>query len=180
MQPLILLAVLGVGAVTMSMGFLMPEIPQFNLQGVAINEANFSTPITTANVDIEVGKTEIETVRVIQVQTANPTTPGAFVDSSVSKTVFLNVIDACSFHTPSSGLGDGSTIICKLTDADGDVVAEGRLNLDLGLKASSITFIEIKQTAFPFANEIQNIDDIKIIVQGTDPTCGGTGQPVCE
>jgi len=173
MQPLILLAVLGVGAVTMSMGFLMPAIPVFNLQGVAINEENFSTPITTANVDIEVSKVSTETQRSIFSSSLGFTV-------NTDKTVFLNVINACSFHTPSSGLGDGSTIICKLTDSDGDVVAEGRKNFDNGLAASDLTFISILQTAFPFANEIQNIDDIKIIVQGTDPTCGGTGQPFCE
>jgi len=144
-----MLSVIGVAAVAMSMGFLMPEIPNFNLQNVAINEETFVTPINTANVDIEVTKTEVLTR---------------------GKSVFLNLIDACSFHTPDAGLGAGSTIICKLTDKDGDVVAEGKLLLPNGLTASSRTLIVIGQTASPFANEIQNIDDIKVIVLGTDPT----------
>ena len=148
--PIVWLLVIGVVSVTISMGFLMPPIPQFNLQGVAINERSFSTPITTANVDIEISKRE-----------------GV---NAAGKTVFKNLINECSFHTPSNGLGTGSTVICKLSDADGDIVAEGRLDLPNGLSPSSVTFIPIVQTAFKLANEVQNIDDIKIIVQGTDMT----------
>jgi len=150
MQPIIMLGIVGVAAIAMSMGFLMPEIPVFNLQGVAINERSFSTPITTANVDIEISKVE-----------------GLNEDGV---TVFKNRINKCSFHTPSEGLGTGSTVICKLSDADGDIIAEGRLELPDGLSPSSVTYIPILQTAFANANEVQNIDDIKIIVQGTDPT----------
>ena len=148
--PIVYLLIVGVAATAMSLGFLMPEIPVFNLQGVAINERSFSTPITTANVDIEISKVE-----------------GLNEDGV---TVFKNRINKCSFHTPSEGLGTGSTVICKLSDADGDIIAEGRLELPDGLSPSSVTYIPILQTAFANANEVQNIDDIKIIVQGTDPT----------
>ncbi len=150
LPPILWIMILGVASVGLSMGFLMPEIPTFNLQGVAINEANFSTPITTANVDIEISKKE-----------------GV---NFAGEPVFKNRITECSFHTPSSGLGDGSTIICKLTDSDGDVVAEGKLFLPNGLDPSSVTLIEIVQTAFFNANEVQNINDIKIVILGTDPT----------
>jgi len=152
--------IVGVVAVTLSTGLLMPEVPIFNLQGVAINEETFSSPLNTVNVDIEISKVE------------------GF--NTAGKTVFKNRINKCSFHTPNNGLGAGSTIICKLTDSDGDVVAEGKLVLPNGLTASSNTFIPILQTAFKEANEVQNIDDIKIIILGTDPTgCGGIGQQAC-
>ncbi len=150
LPPILWIMILGVASVGLSMGFLMPAIPDFNLQGVAINERSFSVPITTANVDIEISK--IEGVNL------------------AGSTVFKNRINECSFHTPSSGLGDGSTIICKLTDADGDVVAEGKLLLPNGLTPSSVTFIEIVQTAFFNANEVQNINDIKIVILGSNPT----------
>ncbi len=150
LPPILWIMILGVASVGLSMGFLMPAIPVFNLQGVAINEENFSSPITTANVDIEISKVE-----------------GV---NFAGSTVFKNRINQCSFHTPSSGLGDGSTIICKLTDSDGDVVAEGRLDLPNGLASSDLTFISILQTAFFNSNEIQNIDDIKIVILGTNPT----------
>ena len=148
--PIVLLGIVGIVSVTLSMGLLMPEIPIFNLQQVAINERTFSSPITTANVDIQVSKVE-----------------GNNIDG---KTIFKNRIVKCSFHTPSTGLGDDSKIICKLSDADGDIVAEGFIDLPNGLAPSERTLIPILQTAFKEANEVQNIMDIKIIVQGTDPT----------
>ena len=98
MQPLVLLAIAGIAGMTMSMGFLMPAIPDFNLQGVSVNERDFSYPITTANVDIDISKS-------------------IHFDQTAGHTVFWNLISECSFHTPSNGLGDGSTVICKLTDA---------------------------------------------------------------
>ena len=159
LPPILWIMIVGIASLGISMGFLMPAIPSFNLQGVAINEENFSVPITTANVDIEISK--IEGVNL------------------AGSTVFKNRINQCSFHTPSTGLGSGSTIICKLTDSDGDVVAEGRLNLPTGLASSELTFIDIVQTAFFNSNEVQNIDDIKIVILGTNPTCGGIGQPLC-
>ena len=165
MQPIIMLGIVGVAAIAMSMGFLMPEIPDFNLQGVAINERSFSTPITTANVDIEISKVSTETYRSVEANTGH----GSFT-TNTQKTVFMNLIKECSFHTPSSGLGTGSTVICKLSDANGDIIAEGKLELPDGLSPSDVTFIPIEQTAYQWANEVQNIDDIKIIVQGTDPT----------
>ena len=151
MQPLVLLAIAGIAGMTMSMGFLMPAIPDFNLQGVSVNERDFSYPITTANVDIDISKS-------------------IHFDRTAGHTVFWNLISECSFHTPSSGLGDGSTVICKLTDDQGDVVAEGRKDFPRGLQPSERTIIDIVQTAFPGANEIQRINDIKIIVLGTDVT----------
>ena len=160
MQPLVLLAIAGIAGMTMSMGFLMPAIPDFNLQGVSVNERDFSYPITTANVDIDISKS-------------------IHFDQTAQHTVFWNLISECSFHTPSSGLGDGSTVICKLTDDQGDVVAEGRQDFPDGLAPSERTIIDIVQTAFPGANEIQRINDIKIIVLGTDVTCGGPNQPAC-
>ena len=129
MQPIILLAVVGIASVTLSMGFLMPEIPVFNLQQVAISERTFTTPITTANVDIEIVKVSTNTNRIDS------------AGNAFSKTIFLNLVNYCSFHTPSTGLGAGSVVICKLSDADGDIVAEGRLNLANGLAPSEATFI---------------------------------------
>ncbi|HLC24334.1 MAG TPA: hypothetical protein VJJ25_01740 [Nitrosopumilaceae archaeon] len=166
MQPIIMLGIVGVAAIAMSMGFLMPEIPVFNLQGVAINERSFSTPITTANVDIEISKVSTQTLRSGEGLLSN----NLIGTTTITKTVFMNLIKECSFHTPSEGLGTGSTVICKLSDANGDIIAEGKLELPNGLSPSDVTFIPIEQTAYRWANEVQNIDDIKIIVQGTDPT----------
>ncbi len=142
--------VVGVGAGMLSTGFLMPEIGWFNLQGVSVNERDFSAPLDHVNVDIEISKQE------------------GFINGV---SFFKNNVNACSFHTPdATGLGPGSTVICKLTDDNGFVVAEGRADFANGLDKSERTLIPIDMTAFDGANEIQNINDIKLIVLGGDPT----------
>jgi len=149
--PVVWLVIVVVGASLLGTGFLMPEIGWFNLQGVSVNERDFSAPLSHANVDIEISKRE------------------ALVAGGIS--VFKNLISACSFHTPDpGGLGPGSTVICKLTDFQQNVVAEGRADFEDGLPKSERTIIEITQTAFELANEVQNINDIKLIVLGGDPT----------
>ena len=157
--PIVWLGIVGIAATGMSMGFLMPQVPNFNLQGVSVNEQDFAAPVQNANVDIDIHK-----VKGIDLN---------------GNTVFKNRITECSFHTPDTGMGHGSTVICKLTDKDNKVVAEGRKTLVAGFAPSNRYTIPIDQTAFPNANEVQNIDDIKIILLGTNPTCGGTGQPAC-
>ena len=155
MQPIIIIAIVGVAAVTLSTGALMPQIGWFNLQGVSVNERDFSAPLSHVNVDIDVTKIS----RLI-------------TDASGNRhTAFFNLISECSFHTPDpGGLGPGSTVICKLTDFQQNVVAEGRADFLNGLSKSERTVINIDQTAFDLANEIQNINDIKLIVLGGDPT----------
>ncbi len=155
MQPIIVILLIGVAAVTLSTGALMPEINWFNLQGVSVNERDFSAPLSHVNVDIEISKIS-----------------KFITDASGNRhNAFFNVINECSFHTPDpGGLGPGSTVICKLSDFQGDVVAEGREDFTFGLAKSERTIILIDQTAFSLANEVQNINDIKLIVLGGDPT----------
>jgi len=163
MQLLIIVAIAGIAAVFMSAGSLMPEIGWFTLQGVSVNETDFSAPLSHVNVDIDISK-----------QT--------HFDETAEHSVYLNLITECSFHTPDEGgLGEGSTVICKLTDFDGDVVAEGRQNFPNGLDRSERAVIDINMVAHEFANEIQNINDFKLIVLGGDPTCGDAtqGQDPC-
>ena len=149
MQPIILLAIAGVVATTLSMGSLMPAITNLNLQGVSINERDFSAPLTTANVGIDVAVT-----------TAN----------SGETSILVNLIDRCTFHVPFTGedrMGQGSKVICKLSDHNGMIVAEG--SRDGPFSPSTNYDIMIDTVATTFANEIQNIDDVKIIILGTNP-----------
>jgi len=149
--PLVWIMVVGIGSTMLATGFLMPSIGWFNLQGVSVNERDFSAPLDHANVDIEISK-----IAGVNLQ---------------GQSIFKNRISDCSFHTPDpGGLGPGATIICKLTDFEHDVIAEGRLDLPNGLDKSERTLIPIMQTAFFNANEIQNINDIKLIVLGGNPT----------
>ena len=147
--PIVWLGILGIAVTGMSVGFLMPPVANFNLQGVSVNEEDFEAPVSVANVDIDISKREGQLGGV---------------------TVFKNLINECSFHTPDTGMGADSTIICKLTDFDGDVVAEGRKDFPNGIGPSQRVTIPIEQTAFDLANEVQNINDIKIVLLGTNPT----------
>ncbi len=107
---------------------------------------------------------------------------------------FNNVIKACSFHSDdsldpfntkkdSNGVTLGispALIICKLTNEEGLPIAEGKQilngNNDLlecpqrdtvlnGYDGSTTIRIDICQTAFGFSNEVQEVHDIKIIVE---------------
>src|SRR3972149_11909772 len=111
--PIVWLIIVGVIATTISMGSLMPAISNLNLQGVSINERDFSAPLTTANVDIDITP--------IQAQ------------NEFGQPIIKNRITECSFHTPSNNLGPGSKVICKLTDHNDRVVAEGSMNFPNGL-----------------------------------------------
>ena len=145
-------ALVGVAAMAMSVGFLAPGFDLI-VQQLGAEETLLEAPIDTAYVDFSIGK----------IETTNGKTGAAL------HTVFRNVIEACSFETPTA-LGVGSVVICKLTDKDHDIVAEGKLLLPNGLSANTETNIPITQTAFDGANDVQNIEDVKIIVLGEDPT----------
>ena len=151
MQPLILFTVIGIGAAAMGVGFLAPGF-DLTLQGLAAQEEALESPITSASVDFHITKI-----------TTN--------SADQSKSVFVNVIDECSFHSPQS-IGTNGAIICKLIDSDGDIVAEGRLNFGVNTmySGSDVTFIEIDQVGTFGDNDVQNIEKVKIVILGLDPT----------
>jgi len=150
MQPLILMAIVAVAAVGLGMGFLAPGF-DLNVQQLGAQEEDLVSPITSASVDFQIL---------------------AYTDNAPhsQKLVFYNVIDKCSFHSPQD-FGSNGVIICKLSDIDSDIVAEGRLVLTTaGYEGSTTTYIPIDQVVTANANEVQNIFDVKIIVLGDNPT----------
>jgi hypothetical protein len=155
MQPLILIAIVAVAAIGMSSGFLFGNT-SFTLiaQDLGAKETDLVSPISTARVDFRVVTERI--------------TNNGF--DSVNNQAYANVISACSFHSDDS-IPRGGAIICKLTK-NNNIVAEGRLNLlDTGYTGSTQTFIPIQHKAYPLSNDVQNINDVKIIVLGKNPTC---------
>jgi len=159
MQPLILLAIVGVAVGAMGMGFLAPGF-DMNVQNLGAQEQDLVSPITTANVDFVLFKSH------------------GFKPNS-NKPILYNVIDQCSFHSPNSfgqagnGFFAGARIICKLTDSQSDVVAEGKVILtSRGYVHSETIYIPITNLAVnnPPSNDVQNIFDVKIVVLGADPT----------
>ncbi len=149
MQPIIWLSIIAIVAATgLGMGFLAPTF-SLVVQQVGAQHTNLVTPIKTAHVDF-----------VIQ------NIPGVGINGN---TVFKNRITQCSFSTPTQ-LNPGSTIICKLSDKDHDIVAEGRIGPTAHtLGSNQITYIPITVTANDLANEIQKVEDVKIIVMGPAP-----------
>jgi len=148
MQPIVWIVIVGVAAVAMGTGFLSTDF-SLNVQNLGVAETNLVSPINTANIDFTISKVE------------GPNAAG--------QNVFKNKITKCSFHSPST-LGIGTTIICKLTDDDDDVIAEGNIVLTV-IYAGSIPglSIPISQVAFLNANDVQKVHDVKIVVLAPKP-----------
>ena len=151
MQILLIVAIAAVASVAMGAGFLAPGF-DLNLQNLAAQEESLESPITSAFVDFHITK----------LVTNDPT--GEF-------TVYANLIDECSFHSPQT-IGAGGKIICKLLDGNDNIVAEGNIELTGTqiLSGSITTIIPISQKANFDSNDVQNIEKVKIVVLGGDPT----------
>jgi len=149
MQPIIWIAIVGVAAGALSMGALSNTFPLV-LQDLGVSEETLRSPVDrTVSVDFEIQK----------IQGINQGGP-----------ILKNLITECSFHSVDP-VPKGSLIICKLTDDDSDVVAEGKIGtLAHTLASSTVTFIPITNLAFIGANDVQNIHDVKIVILGPKPS----------
>lgn len=171
MQPIILLGVVAVAAALIGTGFL-GEGGNIALwvQSLGWGEQDLQAPISHAFIDLNLKKIA-----------NNAGTPDDNSDD-----YFDNVISSCSFHSdqdirsadPASELSPG-LIICKLTDDRDKAIAEGRILLNgqqepdcpqtqttVGYESSQHLIIDICQTAFPGANDVQKVTDVKIVVEG--------------
>jgi len=153
MQPIILIAIVAIvaiAAVGMSSGFLFGTTT-FSLfaQDLGAKETELQSPIDTARVDFVISRID-----------------GVGPEGAV----FKNRITKCSFHSPDD-IPRSGVIICKLTH-NNNIVAEGRLDLAVtGYQGSDVTYIKIKNFAYNGANDAQNINDVKIVVLGKNPSC---------
>jgi hypothetical protein len=171
MQPIILLGVVAVAAALIGTGFLGTggNIALW-VQSLGWGEQDLQAPISHAFIDLNLKKI--------------PNNNGTPTDNSDD--YFDNVISACSFHSDQSiRSADTATelspgvIICKLTDERDRAIAEGRILLNgladpecaqtqktIGYESSQHLIIDICQTAFPGANDVQKVTDVKIVVEG--------------
>ncbi len=152
MQPILIVALIGVAAAATGMGFLASNPIMLNVQTLGVGQADLASPISDANIDLSIEVVE-------------------GVDEN-GNTIFKNVISVCSFHYETTqgfqGLTGDSTVICKLTDMNGNVVAEG--SLETSFVASTTYFIDIDNLAYPGANSVLIVGDITIVALGDDPT----------
>jgi len=139
MKPIILLAVMAIAITGLGVGSLGNTIT-LDLQSLGVGERTLVSPITNADIKFN--------IELIQGNQNN----------------FKNVISDC-FITSEQQIDAMSHVFCKLTDENGNVVAEGVTWLSSTLNAGSILTIPIDDPQF-LASQVQNIHDFILVVQG--------------
>ena len=154
MQPILLLAIAAVAVAATGVGFLGGTI-DVTVQDLGVGSATIESPISSAFVDLKVTAVHTQFVPESGVGTYS---------------VFNNVIDECSFHSNDSIPGNDIVIICKLTDWNHQVIAEGSKVFANGYFASDRETIPIDNLAYDGANDVRIVDDVTIVVLGDNPT----------
>ena len=138
MKPIILLAVMAIAGTGLGVGFLGNTI-NLNVQLLGVGETDLASPIDDAtikfNIDMIVG----------------------------NQGNFKNVISDCFIESPDL-IVKGSKVFCKLTDDNGNVVAEGVTVLSADLLGGNILAVPIDDPQF-VASQVQNIHDVILVVQ---------------
>ena len=175
MQPIIVLGVAAVAVALVGTGFLGEPWNEFTLfvQQLGWGEADVDSPISSATVDLEIKKTTNENGTPVSEcdKITDPVEKAECIAKQKADDFFENTIKFCSFHSGDDiDAATGTQVspgvlICKLTDDRGLAIAEGKLNFDK-YEGSEKLFIEITQTAFDGANDVQApIHDVKLIVE---------------
>jgi len=146
MQPLIGLSIVGVAVAALGVGFLDNEIDLTDMvQQFGVGQATIQTPATSAYIDFWIVRS-------------------TFTINDVEKT--RNIIEHCVIQA-SARLPVDTTIICKLTDINGNVVAEGKKKLTTHLPTRVPTEVAVTQ----FVNnqldtDVTNIHDVQLVIIG--------------
>jgi len=143
MQPIILLAIVGIAVGAMSVGFLGNTIT-LSVQQIGVGDELLDSPISAATIDFVIAR-------------ASGTDGSDTVQTH-------NVISKCNIYADKD-IAAGSTVYCKLTGANGDVVAEGKTVLANTLFSHNQLMISISEGDFA-ANKVQNVHDVVLVVQG--------------
>lgn len=142
MQPLILLAIVGVAAVALGAGSLTNVI-NLTVQDFGVGDATINTPATAADVNFHIGQL-------------------------LTHTVLYNVVDECTIAA-NDYLATDSTVFCKLTDANGNIAAEGHKVLGAAVSTGvgiTVPITNLANPNAPFSNNVQNIHDVMVVIQG--------------
>ena len=147
MQPLIGLAIVGVAVGALGVGFLDNDIDLTDMvQQFGVGEATIETPATSAYIDFWIVRS-------------------SFPVGQTEKT--RNIIEDCIVQASAKLLKD-STIICKLTDIDSNVVAEGSKKLTTFLATKVPTKVPV--TMYVNGNaldaDVTNIHDVQLVIIG--------------
>jgi len=152
MQPIIVLAIVGVAAVTLGTGFLANPIDLSMVQMLGVGETDFTSPVDKMNVDLDV-----------------VALAGQILQDGKTLKVFKNVIQNCIVESNDKTLVMGSKVICKLTDENDSVVIEGMTLLQMDKMAGETFAVPINDPN-GVLNDVRNIHDIIIVVLGPSQT----------
>jgi len=152
MQPIVVLAIVGVAAVTLGTGFLANPIDLSMVQLLGVGETDLASPIDKANVDLDV----------VGIQ-------GQILQDGKTLRVIKNVIQNCIIESNDKTLLMGSKVICKLTDENDNVVIEGMTVLSMDKMAHETFAVPINDPN-GVLNNVDNIHDIIIVVLGPSQT----------
>ena len=147
MQFIVFLAIAGVALTAIGAGYLTNTINLSSVQQLGVGETTLDSPVTTAYVDFN--------IQAIHGQMG-----------------FKNVITQCIMKADSDIL-HYSTIICKLTDINNNVVKEGKRTIFTDLPTGVRTVIPVTDPNGLTAN-VKNIHDLILVVQGPRTTTTAT------
>ncbi len=139
MKPIIILAVMALAVTGLGVGSL-GNVITLDLQSLGVGDATLLSPIDNANIKFNIDKI-----------TGNQGN-------------FKNVIGHCLI-TSEQDIPAMSHVFCKLTDKNGNVVAEGVTWNTNTVNAGSILEIPIDDLQ-KIASQVQNIHDVILVVQG--------------
>ena len=143
MQPILILAVVGVAAAALGTGFLNNDIELW-VQQFGVGSDDITSPTDHAQVDFNI---------------AQITGTDGF---------FKNVIDEC-IVTPDDKIGtEGvdikeSEIWCKLTDENGDIIAEGVTRADFFAAGVGVP-VTVFDMAGGFQIPIEDVHDVIVVI----------------
>ena len=156
MQPILILAIVAIAAIGLGTGFLNNDFVVM-VQQFGIGQGNIDTPIDKATVDFNI------------IQIVDPTNP----------LFFKNVIDYCIVTLDAQNefgvlFGDNllatdnqgvkqSELVCKLTDMNHNIIAEGKLVQDQFLAG------EYHVPVLPVPNAV-DVDDVTLIAHANEYT----------
>lgn len=165
------MVIVGVGA---SLGYAQSTAKTKTIGFAAFSENDLQTSVISAEAETE---TIITSADVAFESETQPRDPDGIPNTHDE--FFLYIITACIFHSNESIPGPDIIITCKLTDdangpdVHGNVIAQGTVTLEDGYTASNRVPIPITETAFPDANEVQIVHDVKIVIEGPPPSFEG-------
>jgi len=137
-KPIFLIVIIGAAA-AMSIGYLGNDI-SLNAQELGVGEFTIESPVAGVGVT-------------------------AMIERIGNSVDFKDLIVECTFRSNDEVAKD-STIICKLLDISGSVIAEGQKIADPTLPPLTPLTIPIDYFEFTNANNINNVYDIVLVVHG--------------